>query len=373
MSHYVDRCLRWGTFLMMFNCALLSASFDEGARYAFLASHESQSIEVVDLFDHKLVATIALSEKPDLVISSDYLKALIVAHQSSHRLSLIDLSSDKLSIYNYMLDITPNQLSMSPVGEMIAVYDEIAGRLEVHAMRRRVKVLVAEDIHTQSPLTFSADGSVLYWSDSNTGTLNSVDLWQNRSTVVLTKSESELSALSRTADGFIGFVSETDRNIVHVLDLRSFTQLTSIRVGGKPGRAWGTTDGSLMLVPNRSDGTVTAISTLTMQVAYTISTVTDPISINPGWLDSVAAVVGAEGGLVLFDLRSGQVVKRMDIGAKLLPGIVTSDSKTLAVPSPENGEIVLFDMRKRKLLNKIKLLPNDIGPMSLAVSNNICH
>ena len=92
-----------------------------------------------------------------------------------------------------------------------------------------------------------------------------------------------------------------------------------------------------------------------------------------GWLDSVAAVVGADGDLALFELSSGQVVKRLDVGERLLPGVVTSDSKTLAMPSPESGEIVLFDMRGRELLGRIKPLPRDIGPISLAVSNNICH
>ncbi len=357
----------------MCHSAFASAAFDEGARYAFLASQERQSIEVVDLYDHRLAATIALPEDPDLVISSDSLKALLVAHQASRQLTIIDLATEELSFHSYALDLTPNQLSMSPVGGLVAIYDNTANRLEVHAIRRRERLLLADGVHTETPLTFSADGQVVYWSDPGTGTVNSVDLWENRRAVTVARAESELSALSRTADGSLGFVSEAERNLVHVLDLRSFTQLTSIRVGARPGRAWGTADGSLMLVPNRSDGTVTAISTLTMQVIYTIPTVPDPVSINAGWLDTVAVVVGAGGEMVLFELTTGQVVKRMDVGKELLPGVVTSDSKTLAVPSPENGEIVLFDMRGRDFLGKISQLPHDIGPMSLAVSNNICH
>jgi DNA-binding beta-propeller fold protein YncE len=373
VNPYSARCLRWAALLLAFHCTLASAAFEEGARFAFLGSREGKSIEVVDLYDHLHVATIGLKDKPDTVLASDYLKAVLVAHRASRRLSIIDLSSEQSTLYNYPLDMTPSQLYLSPVGEMVAVYDESAARLEVHAIRRRERVLLVEDIHTEAPFTFSADGLVLYWSDSRTGTLNSVDLWRNRSSVEIATAGSRMAALSRTADGFLGFVSEIDRNLVHVIDLKTFSQLTSIRVGGDPGRAWGTTDGTLMLVPNQADGTVTAISTLTLQVAYTIPAVANPISINSGWLDTVAAVVGAGGDLALFDVASGKVLKRMKISKDLLPGVVTSDSKTLAVPSPQAGELVLFDMRQQGIIERIKLLPLDIGHLSLAVNNNVCH
>ena len=64
---------------------------------------------------------------------------------------------------------------------------------------------------------------------------------------------------------------------------------------------------------------------------------------------------------------------RYNLNGVPLDGVVTSDSRTLAIPVPENGSVEFFDMRKRIRLSPILNLPLDIGPAALAISNNLCH
>jgi DNA-binding beta-propeller fold protein YncE len=189
----------------------------------------------------------------------------------------------------------------------------------------------------------------------------------------LTAAKGSLTALSRSTDGMLGFISSRLDNNVYVVNLRDFSQLTTIKVGSNPGRPWGTSDGTIMLIANRDDSTITAISTSSLQRLYTVATVAKPIAINPGWLDSTAAILGEDGTVGFIDVAKGTGGKTYDLQGLPHEGIVTSDSKILAVPVAGKGTISFFDMRKRSLTSEISGLPNDIGPATLAVSNNLCH
>ena len=360
-----------GAFLFMSNSY---AGYDDGARYAFTASASQQSIYVIDLHNRVLADTITLNAVPDSVSASENLKALVIANREAKGLTLLDLTSDKLAGYNYSLSISPDYVKVSPLGETVAIYDKEQQVLEVHAIRRNQVLLRAEQVNTDKEFTFNLDGSTAYWVDQTSGKLHSVDLWSQTKALQLADAESGLSALSRSTDGLLGFVSNAQDDKVYVINLRDFSKMMEIRVGRQPGRPWGTADGQTILVPNRDDNTITAISTSNLQKLYTVATIDEPISINPGWLDTTAAVIGNKGDLSFIDMQegggAGQIYALESVPQE---GIVTSDSRTLAVPVPAKGSISFFDMRKRALIAEISGLPTDISAATLAVSNNLCH
>jgi len=349
------------------------ALFDDGARYAFIASASSKSVFIIDLQEQSLAHTILLARAPSSVAASERLKALVIGHAADKSLTLIDLSTSELTQISYPLTLTPSIVAMSPVGETVAIFDAATGRLEVHSIHRRVVLLAVDDVQTGSEFTFSADGATLFWVDDTGGTFNAVDLWSDRRSIELTGPESGLSAISRSIDGTVAFVSEASANVVHMIDLMAFAPLLKIHVGNRPGRPWGTADGRYMLVPNNGGRTLTAISTMTGESLYTIPAVDHPVFINPGWLDTTAAAVSETGQVVFIDIDDGSVTDRYDLSGAPLDGIVTSDSRTLAIPVPENGSVEFFDMRSRNRTSSILNLPLDIGPAALAISNNLCH
>ena len=359
--------------LMLLAAPLAFALYDDGARYAFIASASSKSIFVVDLQEESLVHTIHLPRAPTSVTVSERLKALVIGHAAEKRLTLIDLSSADMTQLDYALGLTPSIVEMSPVGETVAIYDRQEGRLEVHAFRRGVVLLSADNIFVNTEFTFSSDGAKLYWVDDARGDFNSIDLWSQKQSIKLAKPESGLSAISRSIDGTNAFISEKSRNVVHMIDLRTFAPVVTAQVGSEPGRPWGTADGRYMLVPNKGDRTLTAISTLSGQPIYTVPAVDIPEFINPGWLDTTAAVVGKSGQLAFFDIDDGDITTRHELDGMPIDGIVTSDSRTLAIPVPSKGALVFFDMQTRARSSAILGLPSDIGPAALAISNNLCH
>lgn len=349
------------------------ASFDDPARYAFLSSQSQQTVYVIDLYDRTKAGEILLAEVPDSVSASEALKAAIVSHRVSKKLTLIDLTSDDLDHYDYPLDIRPDVMLVSPIGETVAILDQALGELQVHALKRKEVLVSIKDVNTEAALTFNPDGSTIYWVDQQAGVLHSIDLWSEHKQLRLAGEGEALSAMSRSIDGTLGFVSNADDGTVNVVNLRTFSLVRSSRVGHQPARPWGTADGRYMLVPNAASGTVTAMSASTSESLYTVRAVANPVSVNPGWIDTIVAVVGSDGTVAFLDIDDGSELARTKLDAVPEEGIVTSDSKTLAIPVPARGSIVFFDMQRRAHVSTISGLPKDIGRAALAVSNNLCH
>lgn len=351
----------------------LAASLDDAARYAFAASGDERRVYAFDLKDQEIAGQLELDERPDQVLVSDGLDALIISHSASRSLTLINLADSDLEQIDYPLDLVPGYINISPPGDTVAIYDRERKRLEVHAVKRRAVLLSADGVNTNGEFTFSPDGATLYWLDNSTGLLHSIDLWSTRSELQLADPGQELSALSRSADGLLGFVSGGSTDEVFVINLRDLSLIAAIRVPSAPGRPWGTADGRYMFVAGRSGNTVSAIATNSLQLAYTIRLEDRPLSIHSGWLDTVAAVTTESGGVVFIDVESGRVLRQHQLQHRPLEAIVTSDSKTLALPLSDSGEFAFFNMRNQATGKTLTGLPLDIGEASVAVSNNLCH
>ena len=347
------------------------AQYTDGARYAFSASVSESKIFVTDLVSKETVDQFSLTTEPDYVAASLDLKALIVAHRNAKALTLVDLSKKGFQQIPYPLTISPDIVIISPLGETAAIYDEEAKRLEVHALKRKAILLELDNVTTNKDFTFNLDGSKLYWVDYASGELRNADLWSKQQSLRLTRNGDALSALTRSIDGQLGFISDSQRNVVTVIDLAAMKILREIPVGSAPQRPWGTSDGQYMLIPNNADNSVTAISTFSLEVLYTVPGVANATSINPGWLDSNTALIGKNGEVEFIETISGKSLASYDLNSTVSEGLVTSDSKTLAVSTA--GGITFFDMRNSEILASISDLPNDLSKASAAVSNNLCH
>jgi len=350
-----------------------AASFDDGSRYAFSASPEKNRVYAFDLRDQEVAGQIDFPQRPDQVIASDALDALVVSHRDGRRLTLVDLTDDKLAQFAYPLDLTPDYIKLSPLGDTVAIYDTKSHRLEVHAIKRHAVLLSVTGIEAEGEFTFSPDGLTLYWLNNTTGTLHSIDLWSKRGELRLGQSGGAFSPLSRSADGRLGFVSSASRNTVFVIDLRNFTLFTQINVPSDPGRPWGTADGRYMFVAGGNSKTVSAISTSSLRLEYSVRLDDRPISVHSGWLDTVAAITGESGSITFIDVRSGKILKTHQLGQRPLEAVVTSDSKTMAIPLPDKGEFAFISMRKQSIEKILRGLPVGMGAATIAISNNLCH
>jgi len=349
------------------------ADYDDGMRYAFVASTEDKSISIIDLHSHLLAETIKLATAPGEIEASNRLKALVVAHPDATHLTLIDLSSSKLKQIKYELEMVPDHIKLNPVGDAIAVYGKSQQAIQIFNLKRQMILARYENIPNGELITFNRDGQQIFWVDQKKGELHSNDLWQKADKLKLTEDGSGLSAMTRSVDGSMGFISDANHARVYVVNLRDMRLIKTVRTGKGPGRAWGTSDGQYMIVPNYFDGSITAISTFTFDPSFTIKAIEKPVAINTGWLDTTAAVIGENGDLALINLDKKKLLKTLQLHGTPMAGVVTSNSRTLALPVAGNGDLYLFDMKSLMLEERITGLPKDIGKASLAISNNLCH
>jgi DNA-binding beta-propeller fold protein YncE len=358
-------------------CVLLTvnalADYDNGMRYTFVASPKDKSITIIDLHSQLLAETIELETAPGEIEASDRLGTLVVAHPGATHLTLIDLSSSKLKQIKYELEMVPDHIKLNPIGDAIAVYDKSQQAIQIFNLRRRMILARFENIPNGDLITFNRDGQQIFWVNREDGMLHSSDLWQRADSIKLTEDGSGLSAMTRSVEGSMGFISDSNEAKVYVVNLRDMRLIKTVRTGKGPRRAWGTSDGQYMIIPNYNDGTITAISTFTFEPLFTIKAIEKPIAINTGWLDTTAAVIGEDGDLALINLDRKQLLKTLQLHGTPMAGVVTSNSRTFALPVSGNGDLYLFDMKSLSLEERISGLPKDLGKASLAISNNLCH
>lgn len=354
-------------------CNTALADYDQGMRYAFIASNTNRSVSIIDLHDRRLAETIQLVKVPADIAASDRMDSLVVAYPGPNQLGIIDLSSYRLDQSYYDLSITPDYLKLDPIGDVVAVYDRARKIIELHDLERKRLLARIENVNTSVELTFNRDGEQIFWVDNTTGRLNSNDMKGNTSFVNLTGDGLGLSAMTRSVDGSMGFVSDSIAGKVYAINLRRMKLLKEVYVGKGPGRAWGTADGQSMIIPNYDSNSITGISTFTLDPIYTIEAVSHPIAVNSGWLDTTVAVMGEAGDVALINLVNKELVKQLKLHGQPQAGVVTSNSRLLAVPVAGNGDTYIFDMKTLSVDERIIELPRDLGEASLAVSNNLCH
>lgn len=362
-------------YLLIFflHCGTVMADYDQGMRYAFVASRAEKTISIIDLHDRRLAETVTLEKTPGEIAASDRLDALAITYPSEKQLGLIDLSSYRLKQDYYDLSITPHHIKLDPIGDTLAVYDDEQDILEVHDLDHKKLLVKINNVNTSVPVTFNRDGKLIFWIDNRTGELKSSNLNGKPGSVKLTANGQGLSAMTRSVDGSMGFISDALARKVYIVNLRRMSLMKEVPVGQRPGRAWGTADGRSMIVPNYDSGTITAISTFTLDPIYTINATSKPVAVNTGWLDTTAAVIGEAGDIALINLDNRETVKTMKLHGEPKAGVVTSDSRLLALPVEGNGDVFIFDMKSLLVEERIIELPNDLGGASLAISNNLCH
>lgn len=349
------------------------AGWGDGARYLFSVSDEEKKVYVVDLKKQNLSGTIDLEFAPGDLVISDALNMVVVANKGEKSLSLINAEDPEFRTV-FPITLQPDHLTLSTLDYNLAIYDETLHMLQVISLNSGDVLANFTEVATGSDMTFSFDGRSIFIVNETAGKIEQYDIPGNRKLAELSiaKPGQELSAMSRSADGLFGFVSNTSTDELLVIDLFALKQLSSIPVGDAPGRPWGTADGSMMFVPNAADHSISVIGTTTLSVVSTWQNVPPTVSINSGWLDTVVALVGADGTISLRDKHTGNELFKTQLTASPGEGVVTSDSKTLAVESA-NGRVTLFDLRSKTLLSEITDLPDDIRQSSLAVSYNFCH
>jgi len=349
----------------------------DGSRFAFVPSKSDQTIIAIDTQDHDVAATIKISHVAGSVIPTNELDLLVATNPDAGTATIINL-------YNRQV-ITELDLGMRPDVVLANAYDRFVtfgsedGSISTWDLSNFQQVVRVDGLSSALLLTFSFDGGRLFVVEPEEKKISVIDMAKRAKAAEISlgtgdDAEMQASAISRSADGYTGYVSIGTEDRVVVIDLVKLEVKGSIRVGAGPIRPFSTSDNQYVLVPNQNDQTLSVIASWSQNVVATISTGIQAREVNTGWLDTVAFVMPAEGKeMAVIDLQNFKTMEPISLPGHTDDGIVTSDSKTLVASVVETGEVAVADARSGKLVTLIDTGTSELGGIEIAVSNNVCH
>jgi DNA-binding beta-propeller fold protein YncE len=354
-----------------------SDKLTDGSRYAFVPSKTNNTVIAIDVQEHKVAATLELPRAVGSAIATNELSLLVVTHPD-------DQSASVINLYNREI-IQEIDLGMRPDIVIANAYDRFVtfgsrdGSVSTWDLSNFEQVVRVDGLETALLMTFSFDGSHLFVVEPATKNIAIIDMAEREWTSNIPlggdpQPDAAVSALSRSADGYTGFVSVTSENRLLVIDLASMTIKRSIPVGASPIRPFSTADNRYVLVPNNGDRTLTVFSPHTNSIVATIPTGIHAREVNTGWLDTVAFIMPAAGDeMAVVDLQDFSAAEPIPLPGRTDDGIVTSDSKTLVTAIVETGQVAFIDARARRLATLLDTDTTALEGMEIAVSNNVCH
>jgi DNA-binding beta-propeller fold protein YncE len=354
-----------------------SDKLTDGSRFAFVPSAVEQTIIAIDTLEHKVAAELEISHVAHSVVASDELDLLFATDPDNESLTVINLYTRE-EIKVLTIGMRPDAALLSPSDRFVA-FSSNDGSVSVWDMFTFEQVLRVDGLGPALSITFGFDGGKLYVVEPGRKVINVVDLRQRKKVAEINlggepDTDAAVSAMSRSADGYTGYVSVTSENRVVVLDLVDDGVKDSVPVGKSPIRPYNTADNRYVLVPNSGDGTLTVLSALSKQVIATIPTNVKAREVNTGWLDTVAFIMPATGNRIgVVDLGKLKPLDPIQLPGRSDDGLVTSDSKTLFTALIDGGQVAAIDARTHELETLIETGATTLEGIEIAVSNNVCH
>lgn len=354
-----------------------SDKLTDGSRYAFAPSKSDKSIVAIDAADHKVAAVIEIPHIAGDVLATNELSLLVATNPDNQSATVVNL-------YNREI-IGELDLGMRPDVVLPNAYDRFVtfgstdGTVSTWDLSTQQQVLRVDGLGSAELLTYSFDGGHLFVVESTQKRISVIDMATKDKVAEIplggdADPNAVVSALSRSADGYTGYVSITSENRIAVIDLLDWKVTQSIKVGQQPIRPFSTSDNRYVLVPNNGDESLTVVAARTRNVVATIPTGIKAREVNTAWLDTVAFVMPASGDeIAVVDLQEFEAESPIKLPGRSDDGIVTSDAKTLLTAIVETGQIAVIDAQSREISSLFDSGTATLEGTEIAVSNNVCH
>jgi DNA-binding beta-propeller fold protein YncE len=354
-----------------------SDALTDGSQFAFAPDTSGNTIIAIDTQNHIVAAELEIRQVAQNVVATNELDLLVATHPDNQSITVINL-------YNREV-IAELDIGMRPDVVLPNTYDRFVtfgskdGSVSTWDLATLQQVLRIDGLTSALSMTFSFDGSHLFVVEAEKKNVSVIDMGSRKKIAEISLGgeddpDAQVSAMSRSADGYTGYISVTSENRVVVVDLADWTIKESVPVGREPIRPYSTADNRYVLVPNKGDQSLTVLSALSRQVVATIPTGVDALALNTGWLDTVAFVMPASGNeIAVINLRELKQEKPIKVPGRTDDGLVTSDSKTLVASIVDSGQVAVINARSHELEALIETNAATLEGVDIALSNNVCH
>ena len=348
--------------------------FSAAQRYIFVPSRSTTAVAVIEKDGDKVVGTLESGVVPTQVVVSESAGKLVAIDASSRRISIVDLKSGTKSGVD--LNFVPQRLLNSADGNLVAAADLAGGTVAFIELVREREVSRIAGLPAIRDLLFGADGAFLYVAAEGLNGIGVVDIARGRLVEEIPTygtAPGDVSGLTRSPSGRLGYAKSRDGRAISVLDLSNFRPVRQVDVGRAATKVFPTGFGGYLVVPDNVERTVTVIANSSMSIAAMLTGAAEMTTVYSGWFDTLALVPSrSERKLLIYDLdqlANGGEVSLQGIPG---PGAVTPEGTKLYLALEGTHQVAVIDLQKRQLMKTI-----DVGHEPLAAimarSFDICH
>ena len=354
--------------------------------YLFVPDRALAQVTVIDTNRDTVIAKIPVGKVPHQVTVSAQLGKLIASNTADNTISIIDLETFEIRA-TLQLGAAPEHMELSPGGELLAVGNIDGGTVSLVSLAEEREIARVPGLNHPHNLTFSPDGSKLYVANLGAEFVSVIDVAQARVVdeipvaeprlIVATATDAEYQGIinvTASADGRLGFAAHGETGSLAVIDLVTGEKLRSLALGNRPWRAYGAAHGRYMVVPNNGEGTISVVSTETLEVVATLPGAAGVTGVNSDPAGHTAFVISrAENKLVLLDLESLAPAGEIALPGGPETGVISPHGKKLYVALSGVGKVAVIDVPGRKLLGMIDNVGQEPWGTTLAGADNYCH
>jgi len=364
-----------------------ASALDDASNYVFVPNRGSADIAVIDTRTDQVVRRISVGEVPHQVAVSPGLGKIAVTNTADNTLSIIDLAS-LTAAAPVPLDREPEHIAMSPGGDVVAVGNIGAGTVSFVSLVSGRETARTDGLFEPHNMTFSADGSQLYVGNLGANFVSVIDVPSGRVVeeiaVGADKTVASLAAgaesyqgvinVTSTPDGRLGFAAYGEGDRMAVIDMDSRAVVRTLELGDLPWRAFTTTDGRYMLVPNNGDRTVSVFSTDSLEEVARLPGGEDMTGINTGWFDTLAYVISrGEDKAIVLDLTTMTRVGEVALPSSPETGVVTPEGAKLYVALSGSDQVAVIDVRAMEVVELIGGVGDEPWGAHMVGAVNYCH
>ena len=362
-------------------------ALDDLSHYVFVPNRASADVAVIDTRSDTVVAHIPVGAVPHQVAVSQRLGTMAVTNTADNTLSLIDLATLQASATVH-LGHEPEHMEIDPAGEVLAVGNIGEGTVSLVSLVERRELARVRGLHEPHNMTFDPSGQRLYVGNLGASFVSVIDVPQatvageiavgpDRALAARDAGDGAYQGIinvTATPDGSLGFAAYGEGDRMAVIDLQSGRTVKSLALGDTPWRAFTTSDGRHMIVPNNGDETVSIVSTETLAEVARLPGAADMTGVNTGWFDTLAYVIsrGDDKALVI-DLETMSAAGEIALPGTPETGVVTPDGTKLYVALSDAGSVAVIDVRAKAVSSVIEGVGAEPWGAHMAGAVNYCH
>src|SRR5215470_15883476 len=349
-------------------------NFGAVQRYVFVPSRNTPSVAVIERDSDRVVGTIDVGLVPAQIFVSEAVGKLAAVAAADRRLSIIDLKNgERRSIE---LDFVPQRLLGSADGNLAVAADLSAGKIAFVELVRVREVSRVTGLPPIRDLLLGADGAFLYVAADNLRGVGVIDIARGKLIAEIptfAAAPGDVSGLTRSPSGRLGYAKARDGRSVSLLDLSNFRPLAQLEVGRAASKAYPTGFGGYLVVPDSVEKSVTVVATASMTIAAMLKGSAGMTTVYSGWFDTLALVPSVtDRKLLIYDLD--QLAGAGEIALAGVPGAgaVTPEGTKLYLAVEGTKQVAVVDLQTKRLMKPVNL---EFEPLAaiMARSFDICH